>query len=311
MTIFCMMVTFELLISSKIRVQQKQDTEVFIGLIISLATIVSVVFIANLNTWVKMITSLIVSYERNIHRYIARIDSTAQGGYSETLKSEVKVLCDMIHCMDSFMRRQTRLVIIVDGLDSCEQTKVLSVLDAVNVMLSDPGMPFVIILAVDPHIVIKAIESNVSRSLQSPSLRGFDYLQNIVHLPFFLQNSGLRKVRAAARIAQSAKGVKDREDWGEKEGMTSRRVSNCSALEVKPKRTSSKGNQKLRSSESIASSIGNIHQRTAVSGGVDLTKVLLNDDYFSDINPRSMRRLMNILYVSGRLMRAFNIDFNW
>jgi hypothetical protein len=40
-------------------------------------------------------------------------------------------------------------------------------------------------------------------------------------------------------------------------------------------------------------------------------QVLLTDDYFSDANPRSMRRLMNVLYVMGRLLKAFNIEFNW
>ena len=39
--------------------------------------------------------------------------------------------------------------------------------------------------------------------------------------------------------------------------------------------------------------------------------MLLSDDYFSDVNPRSMRRLMNVIYVMGRLLKAFHIDFNW
>jgi ankyrin repeat-rich membrane spanning protein len=64
--------------------------------------------------------------------------------------------------------------------------------------------------------------------------------------------------------------------------------------------------------------------------------MLLTDDYFSDVNPRSMRRLMNVVYItgkhckmrpsiylfwfglyivnfflSGRLLKAFQIDFNW
>ena len=42
-------------------------------------------------------------------------------------------------------------------------------------------------------------------------------------------------------------------------------------------------------------------------GPHDLTKVLLTDDYFSDANPRSMRRLMNVLYVMGRLLKAFQV----
>lgn len=65
----------------------------------------------------------------------------------------------------------------------------------------------------------------------------------------------------------------------------------------------SKGNinstrNKLKSSESIASSIAsNIHR---LGGPQDLSKILLTDDYFSDVNPRSMRRLMNIVYITGK-----------
>ncbi len=39
--------------------------------------------------------------------------------------------------------------------------------------------------------------------------------------------------------------------------------------------------------------------------------VSLNDDYFSDVNVKSVRRFMNVIYVIGRLMKAFNIDFSW
>lgn len=42
-----------------------------------------------------------------------------------------------------------------------------------------------------------------------------------------------------------------------------------------------------------------------VTGAQDLTKVLLTDDYFSDVNPRSMRRLMNIVYITGNIVSFF------
>jgi ankyrin repeat-rich membrane spanning protein len=44
---------------------------------------------------------------------------------------------------------------IVDGLDSVEQRKILTVLDTVHSLFSDPGLPFIIILAIDPHVIIK------------------------------------------------------------------------------------------------------------------------------------------------------------
>lgn len=62
-------------------------------------------------------------------------------------------------------------------------------------------------------------------------------------------------------------------------------------------------------SESIASSLGsNLNRVTsnvnmpmlgAGGGPSDLKKMLLGDDYFSDVNPRSMRRLMNIIHITG------------
>lgn len=57
--------------------------------------------------------------------------------------------------MDGFTAQKSRLVVVVDGLDSCEQDKVLLVLDAIQALFSDNGCPFVVILAIDPHIIAK------------------------------------------------------------------------------------------------------------------------------------------------------------
>lgn len=62
--------------------------------------------------------------------------------------------------------------------------------------------------------------------------------------------------------------------------------------------------RRLRPSDSVASSIASgLHRASAsapTGGAADLGRVLLTDDYFSDVNPRSMRRLMNVLYVTGK-----------
>ena len=50
-------------------------------------------------------------------------------------------------------------------------------------------------------------------------------------------------------------------------------------------------------SESLTSSIGSNLNR--LNGANDLTRMLMTDDYFSDVNPKSMRRLMNVVYVTG------------
>jgi ankyrin repeat-rich membrane spanning protein len=42
----------------------------------------------------------------------------------QALKNEAMLMVDMVTCLDSFTGQRTRLVVVVDGLDSCEQTKV-------------------------------------------------------------------------------------------------------------------------------------------------------------------------------------------
>lgn len=131
----------------------------------------------------------------------------------------------------------------------------------------------------------------------------------MVHLPFYLQNSGLRKVKVAQQTSQYNK----RTAWTEAEdsvnyttantmhhSVSNRRLSSESAImnsNEKLKPQTRKGSRKLRLSESIASSIGSNLNR--LGGAQDLNKMLLTDDYFSDVNPRSMRRLMNVVYVTG------------
>lgn len=61
----------------------------------------------------------------------------------------------MVRCLDAFTGQQTRLVIVVDGLDSCEQDQVLYVLDAIQLLFSEQATPFITLLAIDPHIIMK------------------------------------------------------------------------------------------------------------------------------------------------------------
>ena len=52
--------------------------------------------------------------------------------YLQALKNEVQLMIDMVTCLDAFTGQRTRLVVIVDGLDSCEQSKVNSLFGLVR-----------------------------------------------------------------------------------------------------------------------------------------------------------------------------------
>ncbi|XP_076173301.1 ankyrin repeat-rich membrane spanning isoform X4 [Ptiloglossa arizonensis] len=290
-------------------------------IMITVALILAVSVIANLYTWSRTLQALVFSQRRHLQRSISKLETLKSEGFIQTLRSEVSLMTEMVKCLDSFMAQQSRLVVVVDGLDSCEQDKVLLVLDAIQALFSDNGYPFVVILAIDPHIIAKAVEVNSRRLFTESNIGGHDYLRNMVHLPFYLQNSGLRKVKVAQQTAQHSRKT----TWTEAEesvnytaastmhhSVSNRRLSTESGImnsNEKLKPQSRKGSRKLRLSESIASSIGSNLNR--LGGAQDLNKMLLTDDYFSDVNPRSMRRLMNVVYVTGRLLKAFQIDFNW
>lgn len=169
---------------------------------------------------------------------------------------------------------------IVDALDSCDTERILTVLSSIQTLLSGPNRPFVMLLAVDPHVIAKAAEANSRRLFTEGGIGGHDFLRNLVHLPIYLQNSGLRKVQRAQNTAMLfRRNVLDMQnDDMMNHSASVRKLSNASEImssneklrTVNPPRNTSK---KLRMSESIASSIGsNLHRvSTMPTGPIDLT----------------------------------------
>lgn len=49
--------------------------------------------------------------------------------------------------------------------------------------------------------MMQAVEMNSRRLFSESNIGGHSYLNNMVHLPFYLQNSGLRKVKVAQQTA--------------------------------------------------------------------------------------------------------------
>lgn len=49
--------------------------------------------------------------------------------------------------------------------------------------------------------LFQAIESNIHKGFQKSNISGYEYLRNIVHLPFYLQSSGLRRLKSAQQAA--------------------------------------------------------------------------------------------------------------
>lgn len=50
-------------------------------------------------------------------------------------------------------------------------------------------------------LILQAVEINSKRAFSESNIGGWDYLRNMVQLPFYLQNSALRRVKTAQQTA--------------------------------------------------------------------------------------------------------------
>nr|XP_016928710.1 kinase D-interacting substrate of 220 kDa isoform X5 [Drosophila suzukii] len=297
--------------------QKEQKEQILVGLYV-IAAVMGTLICTHLHVLAKVFVSLFTSHIRLLKRAVRSSESAPL----TMLGAEVAVMTDMVKCLDAFTTQQSRLVGVIDALDSCDTERILTLLNAVQTLLSSPNRPFVLLISVDPHVIAKAAEANSRRLFTEGGIGGHDFLRNLVHLPVYLQNSGLRKVQRAqmtALLFKRSGGGDYQTDDGPTLGhsVSARRLSNASEIISSQEKlrgpARAGGGKKLRLSESVASSTGsNLHRLGQNPQTVlDLSRIVLTDDYFSDVNPRSMRRLMNVIYITVRLLKAFQIDFSW
>ncbi|XP_052793436.1 kinase D-interacting substrate of 220 kDa B-like isoform X2 [Mya arenaria] len=288
------------------------DDEVINGVMAATAAIVGGSLLINIRNLYKAFKSLWRPQRKRIMNAAENVHNIKIDGFMQVLKTEVSLMNSFVTSVDSFTKNTTRLVVVVDGLDSCEQEKVLQVLDIIHALFNEENSPFVVILAVDPQIIIKGIDQNLKSAFHDTNVNGFDYLRNIVHLPFYLQSQGIsvKKQELTKSVStydvghespqhnHKAYRVQIIEEDRKHQESTVSQISGFSVVDPSVKRGPS---QRQRQDSSTLVSHSNF----------DISHTLTKNDYFSDINPKSMRRLMNIVAVTGRLLRAYNIDFNW
>ncbi|XP_009291460.1 kinase D-interacting substrate of 220 kDa B-like isoform X3 [Danio rerio] len=271
------------------------------AVLISMASVVGLALLLNCRTWWQVADSVLHSQRRRLLNAANRMHKLKSEGFMKVLKCEVELMAKMAKTIDSFTQNQTRLAVIIDGLDSCEQDKVLQMLDTVRVLFSKG--PFISIFASDPHIIIKAINQNLNSVLRDSNINGHDYMRNIIHLPVFLNSRGLSTAKRLC-ISTAANGADqlNNDAWQED---VDRKLSQNSL-----------GDQGRQGSKT-ALNRRDTYRRRQMQRSVtrqmsfDLTKLLVTEDWFSDISPQTMRRLLNIVSVTGRLLRANQIIFNW
>ncbi|XP_042319422.1 kinase D-interacting substrate of 220 kDa isoform X4 [Sceloporus undulatus] len=272
------------------------------AILISFLCVVGLGFILNCRTWWRVMDSVLNSQRKRLHNAASKLHKLKSEGFMKVLKCEVELMAKMAKTIDSFTQNQTRLVVIIDGLDACEQDKVLQMLDTVRVLFSKG--PFIAIFASDPHIIIKAINQNLNSVLRDSNINGHDYMRNIVHLPVFLNSRGLSSAKRMMVAATTNGDVPYTDGSGFHEEID-RRVSQNSLGDV------TKLGSKTALNRRDTYRRRQMQRTITRQMSFDLTKLLVTEDWFSDISPQTMRRLLNIVSVTGRLLRANQITFNW
>ncbi|XP_013887411.1 kinase D-interacting substrate of 220 kDa isoform X3 [Austrofundulus limnaeus] len=271
------------------------------AVLIAMASVVGLALLLNCKTWWHVADSVLNSQRKRLHSAANNLHKLKSEGFMKVLKHEVELMSKMAKTIDGFTQNQTRMAVIIDGLDACEQDKVLQMLDTVRVLFSKG--PFISIFASDPHIIIKAINQNLNSVLRDSNINGHDYMRNIVHLPVFLNSRGLSRAKKLCMAASTNGEALPAEGWLED---TDRKVSQNSLSQEQGKH-GSKSTLNRRDTYRRRQMQRTITRQMSF----DLTKLLVTEDWFCDISPQTMRRLLNIVSITGRLLRANQIIFNW
>ncbi|XP_051579430.1 kinase D-interacting substrate of 220 kDa-like isoform X2 [Myxocyprinus asiaticus] len=270
------------------------------AVLIAMASVVGLALLLNCRTWWQVADSVLHSQRRRLLNAANSMHKLKSEGFMKVLKCEVELMAKMAKTIDGFTQNQTRLAVIIDGLDSCEQDKVLQMLDTVRVLFSKG--PFISIFASDPHIIIKAINQNLNSVLRDSNINGHDYMRNIIHLPVFLNSRDLSTAKRLCIASPANADQLNTDAWQED---MDRMLSQNSLGE--------QGRQGSKTALNRRETYRRRQMQRTVTRQMsfDLTKMLVTEDWFSDISPQTMRRLLNIVSVTGRLLRANQIIFNW
>ncbi|XP_063068707.1 NTPase KAP family P-loop domain-containing protein 1 [Engraulis encrasicolus] len=126
--------------------------------------------------------NLVFNQDLNIRRNMDNQKMSEQLGFMNEVRKEVRMLSRFIHFMEIFERRKIRIVLEITNLDRCTPQKIVGVLDAINILLSDEETPFISLLAVDPEVLTEQVKN--AECCYSKRDQAFGFLDRIITLPF-------------------------------------------------------------------------------------------------------------------------------
>lgn len=261
----------------------------------------------------KMGKNLIFNQDINIRRGMDNKRVSNQLGFMNEVRTEIWLLSSFIRFMEVFERRRIRVVLEITNLDRCSPKKIVGVLDAINILLSDEDSPFISLLAVNPEVLVQQVD--FADGCFSKEDRAYAFLNRIVTLAFTIPplcDASKRKVfynliSGQSEMTEDIKMMADKprtkgstkpspslDDFSVESTQTTKESSIPLIDKKDIKETTAK--QELREEE-VEKLIDSAFESVLVSDRGNLNNYMLDD-------AMSMRRVINSIRVTVVIMEA-------
>jgi len=174
---FCMLRLFLLLIST-ILIIMFTNEEFILSLMgeISLFSVFGLTIISIIPSIITLLINLISNKGDIIMKGAKNIEKKV--GFMGEVREELELICDYMSI------KKSKFVVFIDDLDRCPPKKIVTMLDATMLLLSNLKFPFLTFIAIDPRIVVKSIENSYDKIILKSGITGFEYLDKLIQIPF-------------------------------------------------------------------------------------------------------------------------------
>ncbi|CAM9920749.1 NTPase KAP family P-loop domain-containing protein 1-like [Lampetra fluviatilis] len=146
-----------------------------------------------LKSSMMVVRNLFWTQKDQVERLMDKKDFSAELGFMNNVKQEVNIITNFLRFMEVFERNKIRVVLNVQDLDRCDPEKIVEVLEAMSILLSDKEARFISILSVDPSVVVESVEQIRTKG-GAKDFNGYELLNRFVDLPFSMPsiNKGMK-----------------------------------------------------------------------------------------------------------------------
>jgi len=120
-------------------------------------------------------------------------------GFMHDVRRQIAKMTDFVKLMERLYRKRFRVLVVVDALDRCDLQKVVNVIEAVNVLLSDEESHFVTLLSVDHNSVNQALAGKVRGN-------NAQYMQQLFQVCFCMPEYGIEDIKQALNRGKAGGG---------------------------------------------------------------------------------------------------------